>query len=581
MKDEMGKAEAKLDDLFPTRKAKQSLSKRKAAVRGKESSRTAATKAKRDALATAIEGGETVESACLTAGVSKATYEYYRRTDDQFRARVSVYRNKVSHAEKTWTGDSMSFSSAYFHHDTASPAFHADIRRTMAAAKPGSITLINTFPNSGKSALIEDFINETLALDPNHRFVVASKGLDHAKKILGTVKDRMTNIGMYPEYIGQFGPFYVEGQERSGRPWTTTHIKCAQVDSGERDYSVQAMGWKGQILGSRVDTIILDDIQTLDNLTQTDDMLHKFRQEYYTRLKGGRIIIIEPENHHDYPAVNTDGESLWPDRWPADEPDEDIPCLRKMRTMVGERVWWTMYMQKPQLSTNATFTEELVDAAKDWSFKVGSIRPGMPTILSIDPGLDPGITAITCLQYDQSEIRVVDVEQHNNFVQQEQILDLIESYAMRYRPQRVIIEEVAFQRALVRDDRLSAMSRKYGFIAKGHQTNKNKLDPILGVAAVASSFIREEIRIPWAGGDNQISAARMDAFCAELKAWRPGIPTRLLKQDYCMALWIGWLDIMEARHGMGIATDAWRKAALPWQSTSVTRLSDWRVRSSA
>jgi len=442
------------------------------------------------------------------------------------------------------------------------------------------------------TAIIENFICETLATDPNHRFVVASKAQNHARKLLATVKDRMTNIAAYPGYIGRFGPFYIEGQERSGKPWTTDYIKVAKFDSGERDYSVQTMGWSGQILGSRVDTIILDDIQTGDNLSQVEEMLRKFRQDFYTRLKGGRIIIIgnriangdfyerlidldivEPENHWDFPALDHEGNSLWPDRWPVDE-------LAQMRRVVGENIWWTTYQQKPQLASNATFDESMVEKSKDWGRKVGRITPGKPTLLSIDPGLDPGVTAITCIQYDASTIDVIDAEKHGDFTQQEQIIDLIESYAIRYSPQHVVIETVAFQRALERDDRLQALGRKYGFLTHAHNTGKNKADPIMGVAAMASSFIREEITFPWEGGDGSISAARFEPFLAELRAWRPNVPTKLITQDFVMSLWFGWKWLMESRHGMGIASDAWRRPShLPWRGTSAPRIQTSWLRS--
>lgn len=538
--------------------------------------KTNASLARRTRLVELVSEGCTIGAALEQIGVGRKAYEYWRRTDKIFAANVDVARAQNGHKSQAgWTGDSISFAATFFPEEYPSPGFHHDFARVLKNAKPGTITLINTFPNSGKTRIIENLICETLAQDSHHRFVVASKAVGHARKILGTIQDRMTNVTAFPEYIGRFGPFYVESQERSGKPWTRDYIKIAKNDSGQRDHNVQVMGWSGQILGSRVDTIILDDIQTTDNLSQVDAMLTKFRRDFYTRLKGGRIIcvgnridcgdfyerlleldIIEPENHIDYPAINSEGDSLWPERWPLDE-------LAMTRKMVGERIWWTTYQQKPQLAGNATFDEKMIDEAKDWSRKVGSKKAGEPCVVSVDPGMDPGVCAIVAMTYDTDSIRVIDGEEHPQFSKQEDVIDLIESYVIRYQPQHVVIEAVHWQRALVRDERLEAMGRKYGFIPVPHNTNRNKLDPVMGVSAMASSFIRNEITFPYEGGPGAVSAARMDPILAELGAWRPNIPTRLLKQDFPMALWFGWLWIVQARHGMGIRTDSWRREAMP------------------
>lgn len=565
-------ASAKVEALFGPKKP---------IIRKRPGDTSASSQAKRESILKMVEAGRSIGESLSELGISQKSHEYYRRTDPQYKARIDVARTLQNKSmDRGWTGDSASFNETFFPQEFPTPGFHHNMLRTLKNAKPGSITLINCFPNSGKSTLLENFVCETLATDPNHRFVIASKAQNHARKMLSTVKDRMTNIHAYPAFIGRFGPFYTEGQERSGKPWTTDYIKVWKHNSGQRDYSVQTMGWSGQILGSRVDTIILDDIQTGDNLGQVEDMLRKFRQDFYTRLKGGRIIIIgnridngdfyerlleldiiDSANHFDYPAVDHEGNSLWPDRWPIEE-------LDLIRKVVGEKIWWTMYQQKPQLAGNATFSEDLIEKAKDWNRKVGAITPGRPTVLSVDPGLDPGATAIVCMQYTSDEIQVIDCEKHTTFSQQEQIIDLIESYAIRYAPQTVIIEDVAFQRALARDERLQALGRKYGFLVKGHTTGKNKHDPVMGVAAMASSFIREEITFPFQGGHGSISAARMDPMFGELLAWRPNIPTKLLTQDFPMAMWFGWLDILSQRHGMGIATDAWNRGGLPWRQTS-------------
>ncbi len=153
--------------------------------------RTNASQARRAAVLERIKAGDTIAQACESVGVTEKSYAYWRKTDEVFKASVDVHRAQVNERnDHGWTGDSVSFSRTFFPKEYPTPGFHHEFHRVLKNAKPGTITLINTYPNSGKTAVIEDHICETLALDPNHRFVVASKAQDHARKILGTVQDR-------------------------------------------------------------------------------------------------------------------------------------------------------------------------------------------------------------------------------------------------------------------------------------------------------------------------------------------------------------------------------------------------------
>lgn len=543
-----------------------------------------------------IAEGWSVAEAMAQTGRSMATYAYWRQTDDKFKADIDVARTRLQVSgkkDKGWTGDFASFRQEFFPRELESPPFHYDLIRKIDTAPPQSITLINVFPNAGKSALLEDWICYKLAVDPDHRIAVVSKGTDQARKMLAFVQSRMTDHYSYPAYVARFGPFYEKGQEREGKPWTRDYLRVFKASPAERDPSLQVKGWTSQILGARLDTIILDDVQDGENLAQVDKMLDKLRREYYTRLKGGRLIVLGNRiasgdlyermvdlemvthgQHFDYPAIDQNGESLWPERWPTvttyDSHNRVVgPVgLDHVRRFVGEGVWQTTYQQRPQLAGNATFDEQMIEDSKDWTRRVGATTPGERVVLSVDPGMNPGVCAIAALGFDSTEIRLIDAETHGDFTRQEDVLNLIESFAIRYAPQDVVIETVAWQRALARDERLEALGRKYGFRVHGHNTGRNKLDAVMGVAAMAGSFLRGEFRIPW---KDAVSAARMEPVIAELRAWRPGVSDKLIKQDRVVTLWFGWVFILNARHGMGIKPDAWKRGGLPYHLTQPPR----------
>ena len=156
------------------------------------------------------------------------------------------------------------------------------------------------------------------------------------------------------------------------------------------------------------------------------------------------------------------------------------------------------------------------------------------------------------------------VQMGENLARTENIIGGIADFAQRYRPSDVIIEAAAFQAGLARDERLERLAKMHGFRVREHTTSRAKSDPILGVASMASAFLRHEIRIPWG---TQLAEGRFAPLIAELLSWRPDIPTKHLKQDSVMALWFGWKFWMEKRATLGQVTDNWNFDGIPWRDT--------------
>jgi hypothetical protein len=62
----------------------------------------------------------------------------------------------------------------------------------------------------------------------------------------------------------------------------------------------------------------------------------------------------------------------------------------------------------------------------------------------------------------------------------------------------VVIEAMNFQKGLSRDERLIEMQKHYGFATREHLTGWNKYDENIGVASMVTSFVKQEIELPWA-----------------------------------------------------------------------------------
>jgi hypothetical protein len=240
-----------------------------------------------------------------------------------------------------------------------------------------------------------------------------------------------------------------------------------------------------------------------------------------------------------------------------------------MRKLVGPDVWWRAYMMRPQAAGDATFTDQMLADADDPTLRCEAPTRAQPdgttsrlgVICMVDPALGGG-NAVTTAAWDVERFYVIDCQLDYGLARNEDIFMALETQVMRHRPLHVIIERTAMQRGIARDQRLRDMATKYGFFVVEHETAGTKSDAVLGVGSMAGGFLRKEISL--AAGDD-IAKARLSPLRAELRAWRPGIATRFLKQDTVMSLWFGWRWWMQMRASMTAPTDAFKTGRMPYK----------------
>lgn len=467
------------------------------------------------------------------------------------------------------------FRHTYFDRDT--PPHHALVVEALERAKPGEIVLVLGFPGMGKSSVLVDYVNRGVALDPNLRFAIISEGQDLARKILGQIADRMTNHDRFGKYIGAYGPFktptdkttlkrYV-GRE-TGTPWTADYLRVFKADHDEKEMTVESKGVGSKLYGGRYDSMIYDDLQSTQNLGATAKILSWLRQDALTRpghADGGHIFLGSRVGRGDlYETMKDEGmvdrTVVIPalDRW-VDREDmftvrgdkivlnPDCPAkptwdawtlasLAQRRKKVGEAIWSRTYMQREHDGNDTTFTEAMIERAKDRQFNVGDSR-GTYTVLSVDPALDTGLAAFAVADCSADALHLRDLVVRGDLRRYEDIYAQIASLAATYRPNVLVVEQNNFQRGMLQDDRLLAMASRFGFRIEPHQTSRNKHDPVMGVAMMASAFVDGEIRLPWG---NAASVEKMGVLCDELRNWTPTRKGAQLKQDTVMALWFAW-----------------------------------------
>ena len=259
-----------------------------------------------------IEAGLTVQAAMDKVGRSVKTYEYWRRTDPDFKARVdlAMQTRKVDDSSREGyrrRAREMGFAAWRKEYLGQEVPWHqqqwVDLLegREPRDLHPAQIyergrknrIIITTPPYHGKSiTLTVDYATYRICCDPSVRIRIVSKTATLASQFLGAIKMRLTHP-RYAKLIEHFAP--EGGFKATAESWTQDQIFLDIMDRDgiEKDPTVQAAGIGKQIYGTRADLIILDDCVDLENSNQHEKQRLWLTQEVESRLgPGGTILII-------------------------------------------------------------------------------------------------------------------------------------------------------------------------------------------------------------------------------------------------------------------------------------------------
>lgn len=200
-------------------------------------------------------------------------------------------------------------------------------------------TVIWAHVEAGKSQQLS--IGRTLmrlGQDPNRRIVLVSNTGEQAKKIVRT-------LGQYIEKSDELHHIFPDLKKAKdiSLPWTSTMLTVQRSAMG-KDPSIQACGMHGNVTGSRIDDLILDDILDYEN-TRTDaarkDAWQWIQSTLLPRIStDGSVLCVgnawHPEDamhkmaelpafrSYRFPVRSPTGELSWPARWPNERIDKAI-----------------------------------------------------------------------------------------------------------------------------------------------------------------------------------------------------------------------------------------------------------------
>lgn len=204
-----------------------------------------------------------------------------------------------------------------------------------------------------------------LGHNPDLRIGIISSGEQQAKKFLGQIKANIVNNDRLHDIFPDLKP---------GPIWQETAVLVQRTRGAEftqKDYSLQAIGYMGAILGSRLDIAILDDVLDFANTLskiQRDKCYDWLKAVLLGRLvEGGKIWIIGTAWHEDDMVHRIAKEGVWhveryeagvpPCIWPEQWPPER---LEAKRIELGDLEYNRQFRNIPLGEASGHFPIELV-----------------------------------------------------------------------------------------------------------------------------------------------------------------------------------------------------------------------------
>lgn len=529
-------------------------------------------------------------------GVSYSAYRKWRERDPKWSAMIDVARasTETVRASNLHQMSSAQFCARYFNRVRA--PFQQQAIDAIKNCLPGNMVLLLFPPEHGKTTTFEDHATEMVVRDPQWRSTVASENQSIAKKIVGRVRGRLEPDGPCPNLVKEWGPFRPDAARSGGsnfyQPWNDTYFNVRLKKTGdERDYNMFAIGVDSSTVSIRTDQLHIDDPQSQKTIHRTPKLLNWFRSDGLTRPgeHGRTSIAMTRAGEDDFASALEDDEELadmltvvkfraivknpltgedeplWPARYSLDS-------LDRIRRKIKDDAFERNYMMTSGVQRNKFgFSDEGRLRALDESRRLGQLdgwgdrRP--PLVLSLDPGLAPGLCCLQGWALTAEAMHLVDEDERADFVRNEEIIDMIDRVCAKlergYRVAHLVVEAANFQRGLARDERLQALKRRYGFTMAEHQTNANKYDDDIGVASMAGDWEAGKIRLPYDPTDRR-TRDEIDELCKQLRRWKPLIRGNRQRMDRVMAMWFAWIYWQQQRTMLGQETVQWRRTGIPW-----------------
>ena len=458
---------------------------------------------------------------------------------------------------KTETGDL--YETADFHENW--------INHIVDAIQNGKQQMILSPPRHGKTDLLTHFAVWQICKNPNIRIMWVGGNEDIAKNAVGSVLDHLENNELLNEEINGPGVKF-QPKIRSGKSWSSSQFTVGtRTVTGIKSPTMVAVGKGGKILSRDCDIIIADDIE--DHGTTIQPSAREQTRQWWTTTLSSRkeehtaVVVIgsrqHPEDLYNFLLENPEFETIVEEAHstecvlPETEIELHQDCMlwatkrtykwlmsqkNNADTTGGRAIFEMVYLNKAFVDGITMFNSEDIDQCRDINRRIGHIPAGTHLIA----GLDPASTGFqACVLWaanpDTGELFLVDIENEEGggVIQARKS---IKNWYDKYGLAHWVIEENGFQRAIRQDTELKEYCARFGIYLEGHQTQKNKFDPIYGVGSMQQLFEQKLINLPY--GDTE-SETKSNIYRRQLiyfsSAASKASKAKSYKSDVVMASW--------------------------------------------
>ena len=463
------------------------------------------------------------------------------------------------------------FRDRYFRTETGEKYETADfhqkwINAILTAIDEGNEQMILSPPRHGKTDLLTHFAVWQICKNPNVRIMWVGGNEEIAKNAVGSVLDHLEHNQKLIE------DFCIPGQtfkpkNRSGKSWTAGQFTVAtRTVTGIKSPTMVAVGKGGKILSRDSDLIIADDIE--DHGTTIQPSAREQTRQWWTTTLSSRkeehtaIVIIgsrqHPEDLYNFLLENPQMHKIVEEAHstecvkPETEFEEHTDCmlwaskrsykwlysrLQAAETTGGKSIFEMVYLNKAFAEGIAMFDVEEIDSCRDINRVVGQV----PANVKLIAGLDPASTGyqaafLWAVNTDTGKMYMIDIENQKGggIIQARKT---IKNWHEKYNLAHWVIEENGFQRAIRQDTELREYCARMGIYLEGHQTQKNKFDPIFGVGSMRELFKEQLISLPYGSAESE---TKSNIYRRQLIYFSTGASKqsgRNNKSDVVMASW--------------------------------------------
>ena len=447
------------------------------------------------------------------------------------------------------------------------PEFHIKwINSILDAIEHGDQQMILSPPRHGKTDLLIHFAVWLICTKPNIRILWVGGNEEIAKNAIGSVLDQLESNELLIEEICGPGPKF-KPTSRTGKSWSQNGFTVGtRTVTGIKSPTMVGLGRGGKILSRDCDIIIADDIE--DHSSTMQPASRENTRSWWTTTLSSRkeehtaMVVIGSRQHYDDLYSHLLDNESWKTiveeahdtacNLPDWNEDEHVDCMlwsskrtykwlmdrkRAAETTGGRAIYEMVYLNVAMPDGLSLFDRVEIEECREQKRDIGHIPHGTRLIAGLDPA-STGYQAAFLWAYEPVENKLHMVDMNNSLGGGiPQALDIIKQWWMKYNLSHWVIEENGFQKAIRQDKSIREFASGHGIFLEGHETFKNKFDPLYGVTAMRPMFQEKNISLPYLSFEAQEKVNLYTSQLVYFSSAKNKSKTVGTKTDIVMASW--------------------------------------------